>query len=190
MQFHEWVNGNKFFNLVGVKHKPHTLEEAAEMIHKLAGKPPRRAGEKIMLTEIKDFSARPRTGQAHYRGADDRVQVTRALIADAIDGIRRYQKARQKAIKRCNAEPRVWLVGVLSGNVHPWSESKAITIAYLPVIAGTKQQAKSLYLKWTKKQVTDFDLCPSAPVEQAWWPKLLVAAKRRIVARLSVKMND
>lgn len=143
-----------------------------------------------MLTEIKDFSARPRTGQAYYRGADDRVQVTRDLIASAIDDIRHFQKARQKAIKRCDAEPRVWLVGVLSGDVHPWSEYKSVTIAYLPVIAGTKQQARALYIKWTEKQVTDFDLCPSSPVEQAWWPKLLVAAKRRIVAKLSVKMNN
>lgn len=143
-----------------------------------------------MLAEIKYFSARPRTGQAYYRGADDKVQVTRDLIAAAVDSIRYYQKAREKAIKRCDAEPRVWLVGVISGEAHVWSESKAVTIAYLPVIAGTRHQAEALYAKWSQKQITDFALCPKSPVEQAWWPNLLVAAKRRIVSRLAVKMGN
>lgn len=137
-----------------------------------------------MLNEIKEHSVRPRTGRAYYQGAGDKQSVTRGLIRSSVNDLRRCEEKRAAAIARCNGTPAPYRVGTISGAVHAWDSDKyhQAGVANISIIAGSAEQAAELWRLWTEGQLTENDLDPVPPVEQSWWPRLLITTSRRLSA--------
>ena len=134
-----------------------------------------------MKTEIELFSRNPKSGKAYYAGRSDRIAVTRELIKSEIRAIRFWIAQMEVALERCEGRPKLWLVGTISGKAQTYNKlaREKFGMAKIVVIAASAIQAELLWQRFPS-ELSEYNLHPVAPEQQAWWPRLLCKAVKSL----------